>query len=118
MLRIITKNRLSDHVKISDMLQSTGLLSVNQMIGYSMTMEMWKAQNFNVPHLGTLDRQGRDGTRILRSDTNENVTAIVSEPFSVCTEKLWNSATKKFRETNLLKVAKAEARQLARTLPI
>ena len=118
MLRVITKNRLCDRVKISNMLQTTGLLSVNQMIGYGIIMEMWKARNFCVPHLGSLHRRGRDDTRTLRSDSNENVFATTPDPFSVCAEKLWNSASKKFRDTNLLKVAKVEAKQLARLLPV
>ena len=108
---------MQDHVKVSDMLHSTSLLSINQMIGYCTLMEMWKSRTFEIPHLSGLLTCGRNDTRTLRSDTQKKVTASVTESFAISVERLWNNATDSFKGTNLLRVAKAEAKRIAKLLP-
>ena len=118
-MRIITGNRRRDHVKISDMLTSTGMLSVNQMAAYSILMDTWKARAFKVPYLSDLLRETQPrGDRVLRSDSANLLQASVAEPFTTCAQRLWNSSSVVFRMTNLLSVAKAEARKTAMLLPI
>ena len=121
-LRIITGHTRSDHVRISDMLKATGMMSVNQMVAYGCLMESWKAAAFNVPILGSMfDRKRRDD-RNLRSDaasmTGTCVRSNVDESFTNSAAKLWNLASEKFKSTNLLVIAKQEAKSLVRSLPI
>ena len=100
------------------MLAETKMLSVNQLTAQVMLMESWKAREFKVPHLGTLLNRERNDSRHLRSDSNEQVSATVLEPFAMNSAKLWNLSSVKFRKTNLVKNAKLEARTLVQTLPI
>ena len=118
-LRTITGNRRSDHVRIQDMLADTKMLSINQLAAYGTLLETWKARAFGVPHLSTLlHSPSRKDDRRLRSDSSNNLQAAVIEPFSVCAERLWNLTSDRFRETNLLSVAKIEAKKAVSHLPI
>jgi len=117
-LRIITGHTRSDHIRISDMFKATGMMSVNQMVAYGCLMETWKAAAFNVPILGSMfDRKRRDD-RDLRSDAAGVVQSNVDESFANSAAKLWNLASEKFKSTNLLVIAKQEAKSLVRSLPI
>ena len=94
------------------------MLSVNQLIAYGMLMDVWKAREFRIPMLGTLLDRQRNDERTLRSDTSNKVSSTRQEAYSMNVEKLWNMSNEKFKNTNLLKVAKSEARKLASRLPI
>jgi len=118
MLRTITGKKRRDHVKIADMLQNVRILSINQLIGYGTLMEAWKAREFQIPVLGTLLDRHRDDDRTLRSDSSNSVSASKREAYSQVAEKLWNLSSQKFRNTNLTKVAKSEAKKLALSLPL
>ena len=118
MLRTLTGQKQSDHARVSDMLMRTGMLSVNQLIAYGMLMDVWKAREFRIPVLGTLLDRQRNDERTLRSDTSNKVSSTRHEAYSMNVEKLWNMSNEKFKNTNLLKVAKSEARKLASSLPI
>ena len=101
------------------MLEKVRLLSVNQLIAYGILMDVWKAREFQIPELrNVLAYSQRKDDRSLRSDTSGKVIATRSEVYSVKAERLWNMSTEKFKKTNLLKVAKAEAKTLALSLPI
>jgi len=118
MIRILTGNKRSERVRIRDMLTETKTLSVNQLLGYSMLIETWKARNSNIPVLSSLLDRKRVDNRTLRSDSMSLVSPTVNEPFTVGTSKLWNLSSQRFKTTNLLTIAKIEARKLAETLPI
>ena len=118
MLRIVTGNKRRDHVRIEDMLSETRFLSVNQTAAYSLLIEMWKAREFSVPYLDVLLEKRRLDDRTLRSDSANKVTSTGNDTIALNIEKLWNAASEKFKKTNLVKVAKSEARALARTLPV
>jgi len=81
-------------------------------------METWKARAFNVPVIASLLDNKRDDSRSLRSDTHGLVRSSVDEPFANNTAKLWNLASERFRSTNLLVIAKIEAKKLAISLPV
>jgi len=115
-MRTILRKKKSDHVRISDMLSELGMLSVNQTIAFNIIMDVWKARQFNVPVIGTLLRKRHHPTKTLRSEGKE--TADSTESFAKAAEKLWNSASERLRMTNLVVVAKKEAKELAQTLPI
>jgi len=81
-------------------------------------MDYWKARTFDVPYLGAALERRNNGNRTLRSDSNEVLTSATNEIYSNTVEKLWNRASDRFKTTNLLVVAKAEAKKLVQTLPI
>ena len=118
MLRVITGNKISDRVKVTDMLQQTGMLSINQLIGYSVLMEAWKAKMFDITPLSKLLLHERKDDRTLRSNTNNDATSSTIEPFAICGRRLWNISSTRFKTTNLTKVAKSEAKAIAKSLPI
>ena len=98
--------------------KATKLLSVNQTIAYSSLMEMWKAKEFSVPVLESLLVRKRNETKILRSDSSGKVQSSINETFANTMAKLWNSSSDRFKHTNLLVIAKHEAKKLASTLPV
>jgi len=107
-LRIVTGSKRVDHVKVSDMLQRTNLLSVNQTIAYSALVEIWKARTLKVPVLESILDRVRNDERTLRSDSQQLVKYTYNEPFARATAKLWNNASERFRSTNLMVIAKQE----------
>ena len=118
MLRILNNKRRRDHVRVEDMLASSNFLSINQLTAYGLLVEIWKARTFNVPFLCNLLERERNDNRTLRLDTAGRVAATGLDIVALKCEKLWNMASSKFKKTNLLKVAKFEAKKLAKTLPI
>jgi len=100
------------------MLASSNFLSINQLTAYGLLVEIWKARTFNVPFLCNLLERERNDNRTLRLDTAGRVAATGFDIVALKCEKLWNMASSKFKKTNLLKVAKFEAKKLAKTLPI
>ena len=100
------------------MLATTGFLSVNQAAAYSLIMELWKAREFGVPILSELLGRRRNDDRILRSDSANKVSTTGRDILAINCEKLWNKSSNKFKNTNLLKVAKKEAKTFAKSLPI
>ncbi len=44
MLRVLTKTKWKDNIKIKDMLESTKMLSVNQTAAQIKLIEMWKVE--------------------------------------------------------------------------
>ena len=111
MLRIIFNHKKCDRVKITDMLESADMPSVNQLIG----MEV---KYFPNPSSFQLLKYERNDDRTLRSNSTNSATSSVIEPFASCARKLWNLATPRFRTTNLVTVAKIESRKLANSLPV
>jgi len=118
MLRILTGNKRSEKIRVKDMLRETKTLSVNQLLGYCMLIETWKARNLKIPGLSSLLDRKRVDNRTLRSDSLSLVSPTVTEPFSVGTAKLWNLSSQRFKTTNLLTIAKIEARKTAEQLPL
>jgi len=117
-LRLLTRNKRSDHVRIKDMLDQTGLMSVNQVCAYVSLIEYWKAREFRVPILDSILEKCGHGSRTLRSDTNGLMKSTLDEQYANTVAELWNKSSEKFKKTNLLIVAKMEAENLARSLPI
>ena len=100
------------------MLEDTGFLSVNQMAAYSLLIETWKARQFNVPILSGLLERKRKDNRTLRSDSANKVATIGYDSVALVCERLWNMSSDKFKSTNLVNVAKNEAKILVKTLPL
>jgi len=88
------------------------------MSAYGLLIELWKAHQFGVPVLGDLFKRERNDDRTLRSDSSQRVVAAGNDSFTMNCARLYNMTSTKFRTTNLLKVAKSEARVLVKSLPI
>ena len=99
-------------------MSATNMLSVNQLAANGILLETWKAREFDVPHLSSLLVRPRNDDRTLRSNTANHLQASVTEPFTVSAEKLWNLSSDRFKTTNLLSVAKIEAKKVVSQLPI
>ena len=82
MLRIIQGKRRRDHVRIADMLESTGMLSINQLAANSVLLESWRVDAFDIRPLSSLLAHGRGDGRTLRSDTMNNVSSSIIEPYA------------------------------------
>ncbi len=48
MLRLLTKSRRVDRVRITDMLEETRMLSVNQTEAQIKLLEMWKVEDYPI----------------------------------------------------------------------
>ena len=118
MLRIVSGKRRRDHERIADMLENARMLSINQLASYSVLIESWRAETFNIEHLSSLLTHNRRDGRTLRSDTTNNVSSSINEPYAICARLLWNRSTTKYKETKSITVAKREAKSTAKLLPL
>ena len=78
----------------------------------------WKAKEFGVPFLEDLLERKRSDQRTLRSDTTKKVSSTGRDIVARNLERLWNLSSERFKGTNILKVAKIEAKALAKSLPV
>ena len=60
----------------------------------------------------------KSSERTLRSESMGLVKPSINEAYTQLSSKLWNLASPRFRNTNLLTIAKIEARKLVDTLPL
>ena len=100
------------------MLHDVGCLSVNRTLAYIILIENWKAVNFKVPVLKDILTECALENRTLRSVTAHLVKPSSQEPYSIASSRLWNLACVQFRTTNLINIAKKEARELVNKLPL
>ena len=97
---------------------SDGLIPLSIAELFSQVEEQ-KAREFEIPELKlVLGKIQRSDDRTLRSDSSEKLQSCINEPFGNKVVQLWNSASERFKTTNLLVIAKREARKLVHTLPI
>ena len=117
-MRVITNHKRSEHIRAADMLHDVGCLSVNRTLAYIILIENWKAINFKVPVLKETLTECTSENRTLRSVTAHLVKPSSQEPYSIASSKLWNLASVRFRKTNLINIAKKEAKELVNRLPL
>lgn len=119
MARAVLGVKLRDKMKIKDMLQELEMLSQNQMSALEVLMQAWKAKNFNLSPLNDFCR-GEYVCAGLRSEAQGIVKQRESyvKGFQKTVNFLWNQTSAWFRTTNVLKVAKIEALNFVKQLPI
>ena len=124
MLRRITGSKLSDQRRTADLLDETGLLSINQMTAQSILGETWKAMNGLSPsleHLFTTTAQ-----RMERSTRSAAAGVLVvprasktmSKSFAYQAAKLWNSAPEEIKAARSFNAAKRAIKAFAKSLPV
>ena len=95
------------------MLEETKIYSINQMTALNVLIETWKAINLGIPSIRRHFKR-RDSHRygeMFRTPSDQ-------ASFVYKAVQLWNSSSESFKRTNLLKVAKIEAKNFVKTLPI
>ena len=111
---------LSSQTKIrsSEMFKKLGMLSVNQACIQDVLMQAWKAREFKIRPLCDFEN-GETSRKNMRSVSAGKVKTTYSCPrsFPCVARDLWNLSTDRFKRTNLITVAKEEARKLALTFP-
>ena len=113
MLRTVLKVKVKDKVSIKSMLDKTGNLSINQMACLNILMDTWKSVKLNIKSL-KCDFVPRENARNQSSFKEPND----KNSFIYKAIKLWNKTSIKFKTTNLTKVAKKEAMETIRRIPI
>ncbi len=113
MLRIIHGVKTKDKVPIRKLLEKTEMLSINQLTCQSMLMDTWKATHLGLESISAHFKP-RDSVRFKdQLQANSDPQSFVSK-----SSKLFNMTTQRFKNTNLTKVAKQEAKTFVRSLPI
>ncbi len=113
MLRIIHKVKLKDKVGIQKMLDWSGMLSVNQTAAQSVLMETWKARNNEIIGIKKHMKPFESARNRYLFRTDKDQKSFISKA-----AKLWEKTTEKIKNTNNIKLAKAEILKLVKILPI
>ena len=113
MLRIILGIKLKEQIPTKEMLDNVGMLSVNQIACHSILMETWKALHLEVESISA-HFQLRNSKRFADELQGSNDP----KSFISCAARLYNKTSKRFKQTNLTKVARIEALDTVKLLPI
>jgi 3-oxoacyl-ACP reductase-like protein len=123
MLRVLTRTKRKDKVKIKDMLESTKMLSVNQTAAQIKLTEMWKVEKVEqYPIKMELvagceeGRATRSGQELKYKETGR--TKAGKQSFRGDAPKLWNKAPRSIKTAKTLYKAKREIKRYCKTLPI
>ena len=124
-MRLLVNAPFNDRTSTEELLEKTGLLSVNQLAASIKLIEVWKGLNIpnypiqlepnNPTQLETV-RQMRPTTTRLWNQDAKSMAAKCS--FSRNAAKLWNGAPLNIKTTVNLNSAKKEITKYCKTLPI
>ena len=123
MLRTLTGTWKTDHVKITELLEKTNTLSVNQTAAQIKIGEMWKAanqDNYPVKMEKTTQKEGERITRHNHGIKFKEVirSALGKNSFVADATKLWNNAPDSITKADTLWKAKQEIKIYCKTLPV
>jgi hypothetical protein len=120
---VLTKSEIKDKVKISDMIEPTGILSVNQTAAQIKLIEMWKLDYVTQYPIKMEVEPGQKGGRSTRSGQDiryrEQIrTKTGRQSFFGDAPKLWNKAPTCIKMAKTLYMAKKEIRRYCKSLPV
>ncbi len=112
MMRVVLNIKRSDRISTEKLLKKCKMLSINQILCKTILLEVWKAFKFNVTSISGAFKK-RENKRF------NNLLQCSLDPKSIISvaSKLWEKTSDRFKETNLITVAKKEAQSLAKKLP-
>ena len=124
-LRLLANTSINERLHTSDLVEKTGLLSVNQLAASIKILEAWKSLNINnFPiHLEPNNKCSSNGDRQVRPSTsrlrNQDArTNAARESFSRNAAKIWNGAPNDIKNVKSLNLAKKAIKSYCKTLPI
>jgi hypothetical protein len=121
LLRALTGKKVSDRIKIDDMLKSLRMMSVNQIAAQIKLTEMWKALNDSQYPLRVEQKSEKEdgiGTRSMTiGDLIEFGSSTISKKsFMGSSTRLWNVAPEEIKKvhsfTSPKKIIKADCKTL------
>ena len=125
MLRLLNNTTLSDRISTEDLLNTTNMLSVNQLAANIKLNEAWKACNVeNYPiQLEPNHDNLIPNDRIVRSTTTrhwkeDGKTNTARDSFSRSTAKIWNQAPTNIKECKSITLAKKLIKTYCKSLPV
>ena len=125
MMRLLAKVPYNDRTSTSELLEKTGLLSVNQLAANIKLTEVWKSINENdYPIQLELNKKApSDSDRNLRPTSsrlwNQDANSMAAkESFTRNVAKIWNTAPLSIKNANNIKSAKKEIAKHCKSLPI
>jgi len=123
-MRIATKTRLSDRIRIEDLLDRTGFQSINRMSATDKLMLVWQAVNQDgSPLADTVIRvsQGdRDSSRSMTRGDLRTIakTTLGQENFPEPGIRLWNYADREIREESIKRKARKNVKSFVKRFPL
>ena len=124
-MRLLNNTSVKDRTSTEDLLESTEMLSVNQLAASIKLCEVWKSLNIdNYPiqlehnnrSTSVFDRTVRPGTtRVWNQDAKSNAE---KESFSRSAAKLWNSLPQEIKNLKSLTLAKKAIKVHCKSLPV
>jgi len=123
-MRIATKTRLSDRIRIEDLLDRTGFQSINRMSATDKLMLVWQAVNQDgSPLADTVIRvsQGdRDSSRSMTRGDLRTIakTTLGQENFPEPGIRLWNYADREIRKESIKRKARKNVKSFVKRFPL
>ena len=123
LLRTLNRKKRIDHVSITDMLESTNLLSVNQLAAQIKLVEMWKSATQEKYPVKMERMRSGENERVTRGSKGikfkeKKRTTLRKNSFIGDGAKLWNNAPETIRNAKSIDSAKKAIKTYCKTLPI
>jgi len=124
-MRVATKCRVCDHVAIADLVDRTGIQSVNRMSAEDKLRLVWNSVKDNgspladVFHPLSCEAAGRSSRSILRGDLQSRAKTTLSQKnFPEPAIRLWNASTASVHESTSKYTSKKAIRAFVNTIPL
>ena len=122
-LRLLTNNKREDRIKIEDMLNSLGWLSINQLSAETRLIEAWKIAHNQDYCLNETIKKKEKNVYSTRSNNHTifnpgKECKLSKNSFAGPTAKIWNKAPADVKSASNLIKARRAIRHFVKTLPI
>ena len=125
LMRLLINAPYKDRTSTEELLEKTGLLSINQLAASIKLCEVWKSENIDKypVQLEPNNLYNSPNERVVRPATNRKwnqdaKTTAAKESFSRNAAKIWNASPQCVKEAISLRVAKAEIKKYCKLLPV
>ena len=125
LMRLLTNSSYKDLTSTKELLEKSGLLSVNQTAASIKLIEVWKSLNISKypVHLEPNKSTNDENSRVLRPTSvrawNQDAnTTAARESFSRNAAKIWNAAPENINNAKSINIAKKEIKKYCKSLPV
>ena len=116
-MRLVTGTKISDRISINELVQMTGVQSVNHVVAETKLREIWRSINGNLPLSDYLPPIDSTRTRATRSEGQCLVKPDKKNPYTTSLAGLWNAVPLEARIATEQRHAFNIIKDFVKTLP-
>ena len=117
-MRLVTGTKMIDRISINELIEMTGVPSVNHVTAETMLREIWRSKNLNLPLMDYLPPVDSMRIRATRSEGQGLIKAVKNNNYAISLAKLWNALPQEARVATEQREAFSIIKDFVKMLPI